>query len=586
MFGFFNKIFSNFLSSSKNEPEEPDDGGLAEFAKQLAQELDEEAKHGKKRAHVSADSVLKVQQGRSGGKAYLLDTSDFRNAIAKELRDSVAPVTEGILKSRCGEKGAGYMNVQYLYIFNIRRDDPVDEYNAAMDIIDSIGVRLLGERYSTGERMKVPVATVVPDELFMIDGTFDFKKAEKTVQWVRDSGAHGPADVNWETGEVSVAAGAPNWQPNKVTPIAIQNKQWQEQQHQSITKSKGNWERLEHKSEQTPKGDWQEIKTAAQKKEEKSWTAIEVPKPKEKEEPVWSEIKKPEPEATEPVNKNEIKKPEPELKEPDVFVATQPVPIRTEEIKEVQIVKPTDLKQLGTVMLAFRPSWRAREQTIDTYAGCTYRKTSNIMLSGEQVYPEDNDPDIILKIDQAVAEQAIIHLTQTQHIDKKVIVLPFHFTSLSAQNSPLKDLFELHEQARKSVWIEIVGLGSNASPSRIGALISNLQDRFGAIGLRFDLGQISRALIERSKANFLSCDVEASTLHGLQMRGIESDLPDLLNMAKAFKMDICTWGLRNRQDLMFAIQEGSTLINGAALAKEMKKPGKIIPVSASKLIGR
>jgi len=106
------------------------------------------------------------------------------------------------------------------------------------------------------------------------------------------------------------------------------------------------------------------------------------------------------------------------------------------------------------------------------------------------------------------------------------------------------------------------------------------------MGLRFDLGEVSRAMVERSKANFLSCDVEASTLHGLQMRGLEQDLPDLYNMAKACRMDICTWGLRNRQDLMLAIQEGSTLINGHALAKEMKKPGKIIPVSVKKLVSR
>jgi|GEM_PF-1547571 len=568
MAGLFSTLFSNLFGSSDTKEEEPDDGGLAEFAKQLAQELDEEAKSGKQRAGVSADTVLKVQQGSHGAKAYLLDTSDFRKVIAKELRDSVAPVAEGILKARCGEKGAGYMNVLNLYVFNVRRKDPVEEYNAAMDIIDAIGERLLGDRYTTGERMKVPVATIVPDELFTPNGTFDFKKAKQTVDWVRESGAHGPADVNWETGEVSVAVGSPNWQPNKTTPIDVQNKEWQEQHHTTAQKKSGNWQALNHTPKKASKGDWQEITPAPKKVEEKQWSAIDVPKPEKTAPKEWSEIETPVAEEAEIEIKTE-----------------QPATIRAEvEQPVIQKVEPTNLKQLGTVVLAFRPSWLAREEKINTYAGCAYRKVSNVVLTGEQVYPEDHDPAVILKIDQALAEQARIHIKQTHKIEQKIIVLPFHFISLAQQNTPLKDLLDLDETIRKSIWIEIVGLGSNASPNRISTIISTYQGKFSAIGLRFDLGEVSRAMVERSKANFLSCDVEASTLHGLQMRGLEQDLPDLLNMAKACKMDICTWGLRNRQDLMFAIQEGSTLINGHALAKEMKKPGKIIPVSAEKLI--
>lgn len=599
MAGLFSTFFSSLFGSSHTKDEEPDDGGLAEFAKQLAQELDEEAKSGKKRAGVSADNVLKVQQGSHGAKAYLLDTSDFQKVIAKELRDSVAPVTEGILKTRCGEKGAGYMNVHKLYVFNVRREDAVEEYNAAMDVIDAIGERLLGDRYTTGERMKIPVATIIPDEFFTPNGSFDLKKANQTVDWVRESGTHGPANVNWETGEVSVAVGAPNWKPNKTTPIDVQNKEWQEQHHTSAQKISG---------------EWQEIAPTQKKVEEKQWSEINVPKPEKTSPKEWSEIKNPAAEEAQTATNTEqpaaipaeekqwstINVPKPEKATPkewsEIEKSTaeetsleinteQPTPIRA-EIKQpvIEKVEPTNLKQLGTLILAFRPSWLAREETINTYAGCAYRKVSGVVLTGEQIYPDDYDPAIILKIDQALADQALIHLKQTNHIEQKTIVLPFHFISLAQQNSPLKNLLELDETIRKSIWIEIVGLGSNASPNRISTIISTYQGKVGAIGLRFDLGEVSRAMIERSKADFLSCDVESSTLHGLQMRGLEQDLPDLLNMAKTCKMDMCTWGLRNRQDLMFALQEGSTLINGHALAKEMKKPGKIIPVSAGKLI--
>lgn len=553
MAGFFNSVLSKILGSSKDEDEEPADGGLAEFAKQLAQDLEAEAK-GAKREGVSADNVLKVQQGAHGGKVYLLDASDFRKVIMAELRDSVAPVIEGILKVRCGEKGAGYMNVRNLYIFNIQRDDAVEEYNVVMDIIDDIGFRLLGERYTTGERMKVPLPSIVRDDLFNPDGSFDFKKAQETLQWVRDAGTHGPADVNWENGEVRAAEGAPDWQKNKVSKISKEQKAWEQQAHAGQEKPQGDWEKIAHK----PK-----------KAEEKQWANIETPVNEDVEKKQWSVI-----ETTDSPE-------EPPKEKPASRAVKKPVEPKLTAYK----VPPSDLKEHGTVVLAFRPSWSARDEKINSYAGCPYRKLPHSVLSGEQIYPEDRDVATILEIDHALAQQAIIHLEQMNLIEQKRVVLPFHFMSLSSDNSPLAGLQALGNNLRRAIWIEIVGLESNASPSRVSSIVADLKTKFGAIGLRFNLGEASRSMVERSQAGFLSCDVEASSLHGLQMRGLDQDLPDFLAMAKANSMNFCAWGLRNREDLIFAIQEGCSFINGHALAREMKRPGKIILASPRKLMG-
>lgn len=592
MAGFLSNLISRIFGS--NEPDEdelPDDGGLGEFAKQLAKELEEEEKSGK-RASVSANTVLSVQQGRHGSKTYLLDSRDFRKAIAQELRDSVAPVIEGILKTRCGDKGTGYMNVKHLYIFHVHRDDPIEEYNAAMDIIDDIGMRLLGDRYLKGDRkVHIPVAQVLPKDLFDLNGKFDFKKASKSVDWIRQVGAHGPASVDWESGDVRVAEGAPDWVPNEVTPIDKQLGNWETQQHRAQTQDRGDWQKQEHaahkkdlgdwekmepKKQAESKKDWEQIERKSQPGEEKKWEKIENTPHEPTTEQAWTEVtptsgtpsgeveKKPE-------QKEESKKPEPK---PDVKTEQ---PIR---------VHATNLQGLGIINVGFRPTWQASKQTINAYAACPYRKVNDAIFMGEQVYPDDMNPAAIQKIDEAIAAQAALHIQRTKQLEEKTVILAFHLSSLLVEqsSSPIKNLRDLDEAMRKSIWIEIVGLGSNASPNKINTAISNHKDKFEIFGTRFELGDLSRSLIERSQANFLSCDVDASNTHGLQMRSLGHDLPELLNMAKTFNKTTCTWGIKNPGDLTVAIQNGSAFINGQALAKELRRPGRIIEMPVSKIL--
>jgi len=579
MASFISKLISQiFGSSTQTDKAPPDDGGLAEFAQQLAKELEQEEKTGK-RPTVSADNVLKVQHGKRGSKTYLIDTADFRKAIAQELRDSVAPVTEGILKTRCGEKGTGFMTVKALYIFHVRRNDPVEEFNAAMDIIDDIGVRLLGDRYMKGDRrVHIPVVQIAPDDLFKPNGTFDFKKAKKSVDWVRQAGTHGPANVDWETGDVNVAEGSPDWVANEVGYPDKQTGDWEDQKQVSEKKDLGDWKNQAPIENKEDRGDWEDIEHQAKKKEEKQWTEIDLPKKVKEPEKQWEDVKI-------------VPKKEDELVATPITVTPKP---REPVIDQPKMIKPapaapikaTNLKTLGQITLAFRPTWHASLETINAYAGCAYRRTPNGVLHGEQVYPEDHNQNDILEIDTAIAEQAALHIKQTNQLDEKNIILPFHLTSLSIElnKSPLRVLRNLDESQRQSIWIEVVGVDSSTSPNRISKSISAHGDKFGKFGIRFELGDISRSLVERSHANFLSCDVEASNVHGLQMRALDQDLPELLNMARNFKMEIFTWGLRNKQDLMFAIQEGSAMINGHALAKEIRRPGRVIHVPASKLI--
>jgi len=590
MAGFLSNLISNIFGSSKKKNEEPDDGGLADFAKKLAKELEMEEKMGK-RSTVSADTVLKVQHGKHGSKIYLLDTTDFLKAIVPELRESVAPVAEGILKSRCGDKGVGYMNVKALYIFHIRREDPVEEYNAAMDIIDDIGGRLLGDRYLKGDRrVHIPVAKIAPDELFNDDGSFDFKKVEESIDWVREAGKHGPCDVDWETGEVRPTVGSPEWQEANVPNAFKDEDHWEEQHLDKADKDLGDWERQKLIQEKDELGDWEEIHLEKEQKEENQWQKLETPTKKEKPKVKWTKIERPEKE-----EKPSTKKAEPPSQASDEAIKVEEVTTIEEQDtpatqkpkpQNKQTVEPTDLNAIDKLTLAFRPTWNAGDQAINTYAVCPYRKIGDSFVHGEQIYPDDHNPSTITKIDQAIAEQAVEHIQNTKQLTDKIIVLPINLLSLSIEKSqsPILALRELDENLRKAIWIEIVGVDSSASPSRISSVISAHHDKFNTFGLRFELGDVSRSLVERSRANFLSCDIQESSTHGLQMRGLDLDLPDILNLAKTYHMDICTWGLRNHDDLVIAMREGSNMLNGHALAKEMRKPGKVIPVPAEKLM--
>ncbi len=103
--------------------------------------------------------------------------------------------------------------------------------------------------------------------------------------------------------------------------------------------------------------------------------------------------------------------------------------------------------------------------------------------------------------------------------------------------------------------------------------------------MRLELGDISRSLIERADLHFLSCDVEASRQFGLQMRDLKHNLPELSKLAKSKELQLCTWGLRDQNDFQKTLREGSHYINGRPIAKDIRRPGKVIPVAASKLMG-
>jgi hypothetical protein len=55
-------------------------------------------------------------------------------------------------------------------------------------------------------------------------------------------------------------------------------------------------------------------------------------------------------------------------------------------------------------------------------------------------------------------------------------------------------------------------------------------------------------------------------------------------MARTCCVESCTWGLQNQDDLETAIKEGSAYINGEVLAKELRRPGRVISKPTSSLI--
>jgi EAL domain-containing protein (putative c-di-GMP-specific phosphodiesterase class I) len=577
MVSLLKSITERLFGPQKPQKVEPDDGGLAEFAKQFAKQLEHEEKFGKGPS-VSADDVLSIQQGRYGSKSYMLDTSDFRKAIVPELRESIAPVTEGILKTRCGEKGSGYMVVRHLYVFHPRRKDPVEEYNAAMDIIDDIGERLLGDRYVTGERrINVPVAQIEPDEMFKSDGTFDLVRAKKTIKFIRESGTHGPATVDWENGDVKDAQGAPEWVKKNPDAQSKGFKEWQTQNHKAAEKVKGDWKKQVHQRLAKEQSEWQKVEQNAKDTTQKTWTTI---KPDKKDPPAQSwktaETKK---------NEETTAKSWTEL---DVRGVKEVKNTITPPQTKKKTPPPTPLpSKIGLVKLAFRPSWNANKEVINTFAACAYRKVDNVISHGEQIYSDDLDVKDIYEIDGLLSDQAAEHLKNTSDLADKIIVLPLHVESLAApkRESPIKSLRQLSAEMRDAIWIEIVGITAKTSPHKVTELIKAHQYKFKNFGLRCELGDLSRTLVERSGVQFISCDVEASMSHGLHMRHLDQDLPDLIQLAQQFGKTTCTWGLRNAKDMRYAVQEGCAYVNGLALAKELRRPGKIVAMAASRLNG-
>ncbi len=560
MSGFLSQIISQIFGRDEEPEALPDDGGLGDFMKQLSQEIELEEKTGR-RPSVKAGDVLSVQQGRHGSRTYLIDSGDFRKAIVAELRESVAPVIEGILKTRCGEKGTGFMNVKALYVFHIHREDAVSEYNAAMDIVDDIGFRLLGDRYLKEDRqVNIPVAQVLPEDLFDLSGKFNLKKAKKSLKWVRDTHTHGPAGVDWEKGEAKIAEGA----PDRVAE--------ERPEKESID---GDWEKQQHETTPEDRGDWEEIKV--KRKPQKQWESLK-PKPAlKKVGPAKPAAKKTETIATErawgdltPQPPSPPKKAKPKLKR------ARPKPVAAKPVR----VHSSNLEELGVISLGFRPTWQASQEKIATFVAYPYRKFDESILEGESIYPKDGNPVSILKIDQAIAKQTAKHLLRTRKVEEKTIVLPLHLKSLLVEHelSPLRDLRELDPVRRKSIWIEIIGIEETASASEIKAAVTNHRDKFMTFGVRFKTETANRSLIEQTKVDFLSCDFNTSPQASRQ------SLPGFLAMAKTNNLESCTWGIHNQDDLHIALQEGSAFINGQALAKELRRPGRIVSMPADTLV--
>ncbi|NVK19732.1 MAG: hypothetical protein HWE30_13610 [Methylocystaceae bacterium] len=564
MASFLKTLTDRLFGYQEDEETLPDDGGLGEFAKQFAKQLEREKQFGKGPT-VSADNVLSVQQGRHGSKSYLLDTSDFKKAIMAELRDSVAPVCEGILKTRCGEKGTGFMCVRSLYIFHVYNKDPVAEYNAAMDIIDDIGERLLGDRYITGERrINVPVAQIEPDEMFNEDGSFNFSKAKKTIKFVREANIHGPVNVDWEKGEVVQAQGSDEWVEQNIDQDDVDLGDWKEQVHQRKEQTQGQWQKLEHNNPIKEKI-MQHEQPAKPVLEQQDWKSDDGVDHKNDgvTEVAWGDF----------ITDKAVGK----------TAETREKPKPKAKAQEPDAVKPNPV---GTLSLVFRPCWDRASRAINSYAGCPYRKDLHGTISfGDKIYEGCPDP-MIEEMDGILASQAARHIQATKDIEQKVIILPFHLHSLLApkRTSPLKPLRQLQGDFRQSVQIEIIGIRSNTSLQHIKSAIKAHQHKFKVFGLRCELGDLSRSLVNNAGLQFLSCDVQASATTGLQVRKVKQDLADLHQFAGEHGASFYAFGLRDQNDLQNALREGASLINGRALAKEVRRPGKVIPVSPEKLI--
>jgi len=555
-------LFQNLMNRLFGPPEPiddlPDDGGLAEFAKQYAAQLAEEKKHGKKPG-VTGDDVLHVQQGRHGARAYLLDTTDFRNAIVRELRPSVAPVTEGILKSRCGDKGSGYMHVGALYVFHLPPGDAVEEYNSALAIIDEIGARLLGERYITGERkLAVPAARVLPQDIINEDGSFNAAKAQQAIKLVRAQKTKGPQDVEWQKdGRPRLAAPPPQWVENTIEKHPSQQGDWQKQDTPAKDKkSTGTWQTIpKTKAPPTPAND-----TTSPPPAETAQNWQNQPSEKQKATTARSWETTPTPSSLNPV---------------EVQAAPSSTPPSKHPLQT--------LDELGDVFVGYRPTWCREHEAITCFTVFAFRRVAGNVLKGDMLYPAQGDSADIQRLDQAIGEQVAHHLRQAKQLEEKTIILPVHLLSLSAdkKHSPLTPLRDLDENIRRSIWIEAIELESAGSAQSLEAHFKKHQDKFQTFGLRFDPDNIRRPLTQTPSAGFLSCDFDAGAL---PMRRTTDVVNELAAMAHNAHKQFCVWGLDKKSDITRALQENCAFLNGHALARDMRKPGKVIPLPASKLL--
>ena len=551
MVGLFQTIMDQIFGSSSPPPDVlADDGGLAEFAKQYAAQMEEEKKFGKKPS-VSGDDVIHIQQGRHGARAYLLDTSAFYKALVKELRPSIPPVTEGILKTRCGEKGVGYMHVDAFYAFHIHRNDAIEEYNAALGIIDEIGARLLGDRYTSGERKPdIAMTRVLAQDMINPDGTFNIQRAKKAIKLVVEKNISGPTDTNWQDGKISIEATDPTqYVPLPPRPAKKDHGDWKTQKKPAKNKQ-DNDENTSAPTKNNPPSvqQWQSTTTGHNAQNN----------PEAKTARSWLDT------------------PQPSHKNTETELAAQTLPPKSLG------VQPSRLRQIGDVVLAFHPTWQHQTERVDCYVGFAFRHQDNRIFKDDQFYPPSAPAKTIRRIDKAIAKQSVQHLERTSQLDQKTIFLPFHLESILAEKkySALKPLHNLPEQIRHRLRIEIIGLGELKSHEALFKAIQLHHSYLPHIGIRTETQNIARDILENRDISFISYDMSQSSPNAHNTK----QLSDIAQTAHTHEKYLCLWGVQNKQDIERALQEQSAYLNGRGLAKDMRKPGKIVPLPASKIL--
>ncbi|WP_417822059.1 hypothetical protein [Terasakiella sp.] len=564
MVGLFQTIMDQIFGSPSPPPDMlADDGGLAEFAKQYAAQMEEEKKFGKKPS-VSGDDVIHIQHGRHGARAYLLDTSAFRKALVKELRPSIPPVTEGILKTRCGEKGVGYMHVDAFYAFHIHKNDAVEEYNAALGIIDEIGARLLGDRYTSGERKPdIPMTRVLPQDIVNPDGTFNIQRAKKAIKLVVEKNISGPTDTNWQDGKISIEATDPTqYVPLPPRPTKNDYGDWKTQKKPVKDKHVTDWSAQPTRARSTETNSTPSTPTKNNPPPSQQWQSTTEQKTH---------------------NNHEAKTARSWLdtpQSPPDNTATEPQ-AQTLPPKSLG-VQPTRLRQLGDIVLAFHPTWQRHTERIDCYVGFAFRHQDNTLFKGDQFYPASAPTKTIQRIDKAIAKQGVQHLEHTSQLDQKAIFLPFHLESILAEKkySPLKPLHNLPDQTRQRLWIEIIGLDELKSSEALFKALQIHQNYLPHIGIQIEDQDIPRDILENEAISFVCYDMSLSSPNTHH----KSHLSTIAKMAHKHKKHLCTWGVKNKQDIERALQEQSAYLNGRGLARDMRKPGKIIPLPASRML--
>lgn len=529
MSGFFTGLFGRvFGAEDKSSDVLPDDGGFAQFAKQYARELAEEAERGQDFSKVVGEDVLSVQQGRKGARVYILDTTDFKKVLVPELRASVRPICEGILRRHCGEKGTGFMEVKSVFVFFLRRSDPDVEYNDALNLIDEIGARLLGKRYISGEkRPDIGLAQVPCSSLFKPSGEFNYRKAKRATKLVRDANVRGPAAVDLKS--------------QKVTKL--ESKTLQSSNLSGVKQVDPHWKkfRASSKIEEVPA----------------SPVKSDVMKPLKKVAPVPS-----------PTPKKDVAPPKSDV------VKSQPTEMKT---------VPSDIDAMELTLL-FRPAWQVEAEEINMFSGLAFRKRGDDILAGQEVYGGTQDPSQILEIDQILAKQAATHIEQTTQVWKKRIVLPFHVASLSRpqqDQGPLSALQALKRKFRKNIWIEIVGVDPSRMVQQVTDVMACQNEFFQYFGLRLSADQLSTGELEAGPLQFLSCDMEE-----LSAGSLDQNLAALQTMASAQKMVTCFWGAKNRKSIAMAKAHKVSYISGRRIGPQSVKIGKVESLSVAKLLKR